>query len=332
VRLVDDEAREEARLEEALEGGTHARAPGHLFRRDEEHAELAARRALERRRLRGAAAAVGARERSGRDARGAEAHDLVLDQRVERRDDDRQPARLDGSRELVDERLAAAGAHQHEDVLARHRRVEGAALDAAEAAVPEARGERGGRGGVPEEGRAPRGVVVRADAAPLGRGLELGVGNKGILLVGDELALVVVVRLEVLDERRLHVRRRRRGGGGGGGGGRARDRGRGRGAGARVVGVGGAGAANKGRLRGARDLVRRAGQHARQPAKRGRRGGAPRARVARPRGCGGADRALRGCGGPEVPVRGAGGRRCDQGPRTRGAAAGEIARGTIGIP
>ena len=80
-------------------------------------------------------------QRRGGDAERAELAHLVAHQRDQRRDDERQPA-VEDRRQLVADRLAAAGRHDREDVLAGEDPVDDLALAGPEIVVAEHRFQR----------------------------------------------------------------------------------------------------------------------------------------------------------------------------------------------
>jgi hypothetical protein len=130
VRLVDHEEADPRRGDPLEEPGRRE-----ALRRDVEQPQVAARRGREH-------VAVGGRVLLGVDHRHPVAEaarlqrvDLVLHQRHERRDDDRQVVAQEGG-ELVAERLARAGRHDHEHVAALRRG--GARLALAPAELAEA--------------------------------------------------------------------------------------------------------------------------------------------------------------------------------------------------
>ena len=131
VRLVDDEE-----ADVALELLADAGRPEPL-RRDVEHPRLAGERAAERLGVLGAGAL-----RVDQLGAVAKALDLVLHERDERRDDERQRLGVLERRQLVAERLAGAGRHDDQDVAPGHRRLDRLALPAAKAGVPEVAMER----------------------------------------------------------------------------------------------------------------------------------------------------------------------------------------------
>ena len=109
VRLVDDEQPDPRALHRLEE-----RRRGEALGRDVQQAQLAGRRALERRAVvRAVALRVDERDAAGRDRR--ERVDLVLHERDERRDDERQVVAHE-RRQLVAERLPGAGRHDDEHV------------------------------------------------------------------------------------------------------------------------------------------------------------------------------------------------------------------------
>ena len=120
-------------------------ARGEALGRDVEQAQLAGRGAVERRR-------VGARVLLRVDERHALAEtarrerlDLILHERDERRDDDREVVAQE-RRQLVAERLAGAGRHNDEHVAACQRRLAGLALAGPELGEAEVLVQRAGRG------------------------------------------------------------------------------------------------------------------------------------------------------------------------------------------
>jgi hypothetical protein len=106
--------------------------------------------------------ALAAREKVGAHALREHGLHLVLDERDERADDHGEPV-LEHRGQLVAERLAAARGHDHEDVAARHGRVDHGALVLAELAVAEDAFERAA------ELTAPLEVLV-VELAPGGGG------------------------------------------------------------------------------------------------------------------------------------------------------------------
>ncbi len=130
MRLVDREQGETRAVEELEEAGRHQ-----PLRRDVEQIELAGPEGtLDARRF-----APGGRfecSAAARDAELGERRHLVVHQRDERRDDDAGPL-AQQRRELVADRLAAAGRHQHQGVLAALERRDDLALPAAEGSVAE---------------------------------------------------------------------------------------------------------------------------------------------------------------------------------------------------
>jgi hypothetical protein len=169
VRLVDGEQGEAARGgalggDRRDEGGV-AEALG----RDVEQAQLAAREGG------GAPLPVGALDvrvdAGGGDPPRAQRGDLVLHQRDQRREDEDRPL-LRQRRQLVDERLAAAGRPDDERVAAREQVVDHGALPAAEGGEAEAFAQQlrqsvvhRGRYRASEAARAPARVARPASAA-----------------------------------------------------------------------------------------------------------------------------------------------------------------------
>ena len=129
VRLVDREQRDASAVEQLQRRG-HREPLG----REVEQVELAG----DVRGLDGAALLGRLRGVQERRAHAQRAHrvDLVLHERDERRDDDAGALPHQG-RDLVAQRLAGSGGHQHERVAAGHDRVDDGGLVAAERGVPE---------------------------------------------------------------------------------------------------------------------------------------------------------------------------------------------------
>ena len=73
-------------------------------------------------------------DRSGADAKLLQSRNLVLHQRNQRRDDDRDARTAEGG-DLIAQRLTGAGRHQHKRVLARDYRVDRGLLMPAEARI-----------------------------------------------------------------------------------------------------------------------------------------------------------------------------------------------------
>ena len=89
--------------------------------------------------------------------------DLVLHQRDQRRDDDADAVAQERG-DLVAQRLAAAGRHEHERVAARHHPLDDRLLRAAEGGVPEHGAQAlGGRHGGGASGHRSRRVVSRTN-------------------------------------------------------------------------------------------------------------------------------------------------------------------------
>ncbi len=105
--------------------------------RDVEHARLARQGAPERLGVLGAGALRVDQLRTI-----TQAVDLVLHERHEGRDDERERFGVLERRQLVAERLSRAGRHDHEDVATAHRCLDGLALPGPEAGVAEVAMER----------------------------------------------------------------------------------------------------------------------------------------------------------------------------------------------
>ena len=165
MRLVDHEQPDVGAAQALEEPGR-----GEPLRRDVEQPHVAGHRLLDRAPVgRGVALRVDERDAPRRDA--LERLDLVLHQRDQRRDDERQVGPHQ-RRQLVAERLARARRHHHEHVAARERGRDRLRLAAAEGREAEQLVQRalgsvaratGSGGGGPRPGRA------RVEAASMGR-------------------------------------------------------------------------------------------------------------------------------------------------------------------
>ena len=140
MRLVDDE---QADLD--LADGLQEAGRGEALGRDVQQPQLAGGGARER-------GAVGGRVLLGVDERGAAGHralerlDLVLHERDERRDDEREVVAQQRG-ELVAERLAGAGGHDHEQVAVGQRGADRLGLAGPEGAEAEVLAQ-GGQGAI----------------------------------------------------------------------------------------------------------------------------------------------------------------------------------------
>jgi hypothetical protein len=137
MRLVDREQRQQPALVQRVELREHARRRDPLGRGVEEHEPAAHHLALDA--GRGVAVERGVEER-GVHAGFLEGADLVLHERDQRADDDRDAvagAVADDRRHLVAQALAAARGHQHQRVAAGDDVVDDLGLGPAEVAVAE---------------------------------------------------------------------------------------------------------------------------------------------------------------------------------------------------
>mmetsp|Transcript_5070 Transcript_5070/g.17286 ORF Transcript_5070/g.17286 Transcript_5070/m.17286 type:complete len:384 (+) Transcript_5070:919-2070(+) len=159
VRLVDDEARQPARLLALLERrqqplrrrdalGRHEDDPARGLRGARRRLAQVLERRVER------VAARRRRQRDGAQAEVAARARLVLDERDERAHDDGRRRRPRERRQLVAQRLAAAGAQHREDVAPRERGVDDLALQRAERRERAAL-QRGVDGAIPGLAAAP---------------------------------------------------------------------------------------------------------------------------------------------------------------------------------
>ena len=135
VRLVHRHEADPEAAEEAREAGQ-----GDALGRDVEQLEVAPERAAPH--LAGLLRGHRAVQAAGGDAAGAERVHLVLHQRDQRRDDQRQPVAGE-RRKLVAERLPAAGGHEHHRVPSGERRPDGPLLERPEIVVTEVPPELG---------------------------------------------------------------------------------------------------------------------------------------------------------------------------------------------
>jgi hypothetical protein len=140
VRLVDGEQRDPSPIEKLL-GGGHTEP----FRCHVQQVELAPDELLPHQPL--LVGILGGVQKAGAHAQRAQRVHLVLHQRDQRRDHHASPG-PDQCRDLVAQRLAAAGRHQHEGVPARDDVLDDLALPAAEIRIAEHAVEHiDGRGG-----------------------------------------------------------------------------------------------------------------------------------------------------------------------------------------
>ena len=193
VRLVDGEQRDPAAVEQVHRAG-HPQS----FRCEVEQVELAGHEGRLDAAARGRV--LGRVEEAGPHPERGQRVDLVLHQRDQRRDDDADP-RAHERRDLIAQRLAAAGRHQHQRVAARHHRVDDLRLVAAELAVPEHAPEhverrRSGVGRARRAARSrdrqtrhPRGRAVRGRRA---RQVVVVRVHRGFVIPGVVRRLVVV--------------------------------------------------------------------------------------------------------------------------------------------
>ena len=121
MRFVDRDQRQIGAPDQAAE-----RLAGRTFRRDIEEVELAVAQPLDG----PVPVGIGRRQRRRAQANRIGAADLVVHQRDQRRDDQRGPVARD-RRQLVAKRLACAGRHHRERVLASHDPFHDRFLDAA---------------------------------------------------------------------------------------------------------------------------------------------------------------------------------------------------------
>ena len=129
VRLVDGEQRDAGLFEQALESRREQ-----AFRRDVQQLELAGDEFAFDLHCR-CAVEAGIQKRRG-DTEFLQGCNLVLHQRNQRRHHDRA-ALAQQCRDLEAQRLAAAGGHQHQRVVARHQRIDDGGLLAAERGIAE---------------------------------------------------------------------------------------------------------------------------------------------------------------------------------------------------